>query len=232
MESEEEEWAARAPISSSSNSMTVGWTPMVERRRFMTWHMQQEGRLKMMTGFSEMRRWILTSADSAMSMASGEVVVGVSSRRTPPSANVDRKRRTPCIAGGRKEERKKERKKERRRWNWRGGEGGRYGFIYKKKKGLGSSSQCDCLHHNLLFFAFFFFTCFTSLTRNYITRAFMQLDAPPLIKISSFSYLPLLLMLSHSLSVSSNPFLLLPSLHFSSFIPNYFFISIPILTFS
>ena len=92
--------AVRAPISSSSNSMTVGWTPMVERRRFMTWHMQQAARLKMMTGFSEMRRWILTSADSATSIARGEAVDGVSSRRTPPPSVNVRNRRIPCIAGG------------------------------------------------------------------------------------------------------------------------------------
>lgn len=61
----------------------------------------------MMTGFSEMRRWILISVDSVTSMASGEVVVGVSSRRTPPSVNV-RKRRTPCIAGEEAEEEEEE----------------------------------------------------------------------------------------------------------------------------
>ena len=65
----------------------------------------------MMTGFSEMRRWILISVDSVTSMASGEVVVGVSSRRTPPSVNV-RKRRTPCIAG---EEAEEEEEKEKSR---------------------------------------------------------------------------------------------------------------------
>ena len=63
----------------------------------------------MMTGFSEMRRWILISVDSVTSMASGEVVVGVSSRRTPPSVNV-RKRRTPCIAGEEAEEEEEEEK--------------------------------------------------------------------------------------------------------------------------
>ena len=71
----------------------------------------------MMTGFSEMRRWILISVDSVTSMASGEVVVGVSSRRTPPSVNV-RKRRTPCIAGEEaeeEEEEEKEKEKEKSR---------------------------------------------------------------------------------------------------------------------
>lgn len=48
--------------------MTVGLTPMVERSFFMTWHMQQEERVKMMTGCSDMRRWILVSADSSTSM--------------------------------------------------------------------------------------------------------------------------------------------------------------------
>ena len=50
----------------------------------------------MMTAFSEMRRLILISVDSVTSMPSGEVVVGVSPRWTPPAVNV-RKRRTPCI---------------------------------------------------------------------------------------------------------------------------------------
>jgi hypothetical protein len=34
----------------------------------MTWHMQQEDRVKMITGCSVMRRWILVSADSSISM--------------------------------------------------------------------------------------------------------------------------------------------------------------------
>lgn len=34
----------------------------------MTWHMQQEDRLKIMTGCSEMRRWILVSVDSSASI--------------------------------------------------------------------------------------------------------------------------------------------------------------------
>ena len=93
----------------------------------------------MMTGFSEMRRWILISVDSVTSMASGEVVVGVSSRRTPPSVNV-RKRRTPCIAGEkrrRKRKRKRKRKRSRGKWGelglrerWTGVRG----FIYKKRR--------------------------------------------------------------------------------------------------
>ncbi|MED6134581.1 hypothetical protein PIB30_038296 [Stylosanthes scabra] len=60
----------RAAISWSSNSMTVGLTPMVARSFFMTWHMQQEDRVKMMTGCSVMSRWILASADSSTSMES------------------------------------------------------------------------------------------------------------------------------------------------------------------
>ena len=95
------EWAMRAPISSSSGSMTVGCTPMVESRRFMTWHMQQEGWLKMMTGSLEML------------MASGEVVVGVSFRRTPPSVNI-RKRRTSCITGEEAEEEELEKEEKSR----------------------------------------------------------------------------------------------------------------------
>lgn len=43
----------------------------------MTWHMQQDGRLKITTGFSDIRRWILTSADSETSIASGEVFPAV-----------------------------------------------------------------------------------------------------------------------------------------------------------
>lgn len=82
---EEESWsvvaaAARAATSVSSSSMTVGWTPTVERRRFMTWHMQQAGRVKMMTGFSEMRRWMRSSGESPP--LPGEEAV-VSSRWTP-----------------------------------------------------------------------------------------------------------------------------------------------------
>jgi len=34
----------------------------------MTWHMQQEVRVKMMTGCSDMRRLIRVSVDSSMSM--------------------------------------------------------------------------------------------------------------------------------------------------------------------
>ena len=76
----------------------------------------------MMTGFSEMRRWILISVDSVTSMASGEVVVGVSSRRTPPSVNV-RKRRTPCIAGEEAEEEEEEEKEKSREMGGIGIEG-------------------------------------------------------------------------------------------------------------
>ncbi|RYR06007.1 hypothetical protein Ahy_B06g085810 [Arachis hypogaea] len=50
--------------------MTVGLTPMVARSFFMTWHMQQEDRVNMMTGCSVMSRWILASTDSSTSMDS------------------------------------------------------------------------------------------------------------------------------------------------------------------
>ncbi|KAL5144721.1 hypothetical protein HKD37_06G014967 [Glycine soja] len=74
--------SGRAAISWSSNSMTVGWTPMVARSFFMTWHMQQEDRVKMMTGCSDINRWILLSGDSSSSMDSEEeelLIVGLSS---------------------------------------------------------------------------------------------------------------------------------------------------------
>nr|KYP72215.1 hypothetical protein KK1_004803 [Cajanus cajan] len=48
--------------------MTVGLTPMVARSFFMTWHMQQEERVKMMTGCSDMRRVMRASVDSSTSM--------------------------------------------------------------------------------------------------------------------------------------------------------------------
>lgn len=68
----------------------------------MTWHMQQEVRLKMMTGCSEMRRRIRVSADSATSMEreveEGEAGGGDKSRWRRSSEH----RRRPCIAGGQK----------------------------------------------------------------------------------------------------------------------------------
>ncbi|CBI33803.3 unnamed protein product, partial [Vitis vinifera] len=63
---------------------------------------------------------ILISVDSATSMANGDVVVRVSSKRMPPFVNVQ-KRHTPCITeevvkmvcemGGKKERGKKKNKK-------------------------------------------------------------------------------------------------------------------------
>ncbi|KAG5540481.1 hypothetical protein RHGRI_020630 [Rhododendron griersonianum] len=108
----------RAGISSSSNSMAVGWTPMEERRLFMTWHMQQEDRLKTTTGFSDISRRIRVSAVSDTSMASEELVVGVSSSRTPPS-------RSPCIAGA---ELERERERERE--------------VFVRQRGEGDASGC------------------------------------------------------------------------------------------
>lgn len=85
-----------AVTSSSSSSITVGWTPIFDKSCFITWHMQQlEERVKITTGFSEISRWILISGDSETSMAS-EQVGGVSSRRTPPSCN-----RSPFMSGRR-----------------------------------------------------------------------------------------------------------------------------------
>jgi len=55
---------------------------MVAKSFFMTWHMQQEDRVKMMTGCSDMSRWILVSVDSSRSMESEEeelLMVGLSS---------------------------------------------------------------------------------------------------------------------------------------------------------
>lgn len=72
----------RAGISWSSSSITVGWTPIEARSFFMTWHMQHDDRLNMMTGCSEIRRWILASVDSATSK---ERLSGL---------------RWPCIGGG------------------------------------------------------------------------------------------------------------------------------------
>jgi hypothetical protein len=58
----------KAAISWSSNSMTVGWTPMVASSFFITWHMQHEDRLKMITGCSDISLLMRASADSATSM--------------------------------------------------------------------------------------------------------------------------------------------------------------------
>lgn len=69
-ESESESSEGRAAISWSSNSMTVGWTPMVASNFFITWHMQHEDRLKMITGCSDISLLILVSADSATSIDS------------------------------------------------------------------------------------------------------------------------------------------------------------------
>lgn len=90
----------RAAISSSSSSMTVGLTPIVARSFFMAWHMQQAERLKMMTGCSDMSRWILSSAVSAPSMerdVAEEVAPGLSSRW---ASSGEQRHWKPCIAGG------------------------------------------------------------------------------------------------------------------------------------
>ena len=70
----------------------------------MTWHMQHEDRLKMITGCSEMRRWIRVSVDSSTSMdregeeeelvMEEEEEVVVRSRWT---MSLEQRRR-PCIA--------------------------------------------------------------------------------------------------------------------------------------
>lgn len=57
----------REAISWSSSWMTVGWTPMVTKSFFMTKHIQQEDRLKMMTGCSDINRLIRASVDSSSS---------------------------------------------------------------------------------------------------------------------------------------------------------------------
>ncbi|MED6115058.1 hypothetical protein PIB30_086536, partial [Stylosanthes scabra] len=96
----EEEEEGRAAISWSSNSMTVGLTPMVARSFFMTWHMQQEDRVKMMTGCSVMSRWILASADSSTSMESevDDVFVVVTVLDRSSCTTSFEHRRSPCIA--------------------------------------------------------------------------------------------------------------------------------------
>ena len=69
-EPESESSEGRAAISWSSNSMTVGWTPMLASNFFITWHMQHEDRLKIITGCSDISLLILASADSATSIDS------------------------------------------------------------------------------------------------------------------------------------------------------------------
>jgi len=103
--------SGRAVISWSSNSMTVGLTPMVARSFFMTWHMQQEERVKMITGCSDMSRWIRASVDSSTSMESEEeddevveelVVAGVGVVRSRRTTSFEQRRR-PCIVWKEKE---------------------------------------------------------------------------------------------------------------------------------
>lgn len=85
----------RAAISCSSNWITVGVTPMVARRFFMTWHMQQqEDRVKMMTGCSKMRRWIRVSIDSSGSMDKEEELLDMVRWRCRRSLE---QRRKSCI---------------------------------------------------------------------------------------------------------------------------------------
>lgn len=75
----------------------------------MTWHMQHEDRLKMITGCSDIRRRMRASADSATSMDSDEddavPIGGLRSRRT---ISLEQRRR-PCIAGFGKKRRRKPR---------------------------------------------------------------------------------------------------------------------------
>lgn len=73
---------------------------MVASSFFMTWHMQQELRLKMITGCSDMRRRIRVSADSATSMDKEEaLVVGVDVGTRSTCTTSFEQRRRPCIAG-------------------------------------------------------------------------------------------------------------------------------------
>lgn len=80
---------------------------MVASSFFMTWHMQQEDRLKMMTGCSEIRRWIRASVVSSKSMDKEEeeeefvmvvvVVVVEEAVRSRWTASSEQWR-NPCIA--------------------------------------------------------------------------------------------------------------------------------------
>jgi len=148
----------RAEISWSSNSMTVGWTPIVARSFFMTWHMQQEDREKMITGCSDISRWILVSVDSAPSMDKEEEFGGVvRSRRT---TSLEQRRRSRCIArtgieremkcwccGGRK-------RVVGASWCQRGEQVGAYRgrsvYIYKWKGRKEEGRRWGCLHHIVL----------------------------------------------------------------------------------
>ena len=96
------EESGRAEISWSSNSITVGWTPMVARSFLMTWHMQHEDRLKMITGCSEIRRWIRVSADSSKSIDKEEdmEMVEEEDAGTLRLTTSFEEWRRPCIQGG------------------------------------------------------------------------------------------------------------------------------------
>lgn len=66
----------------------------------MTWHMQHEDRENMMTGCSDIRRWIRVSTDSTASKdkeEEEEVAVGGGGLRSRLTASFEQ-RRSPCIA--------------------------------------------------------------------------------------------------------------------------------------
>jgi hypothetical protein len=74
---------------------------MVARSFFMTWHMQQEDREKMITGCSDISRWILVSVDSASSMDKEEDEEEFSGElRSRRSTSSEQRCRSPCIARG------------------------------------------------------------------------------------------------------------------------------------
>ncbi|RDX71046.1 hypothetical protein CR513_49642, partial [Mucuna pruriens] len=105
--------------------MTVGCTPMVARSFFMTWHMQQEDRVKMITGCSDISRWIRLSVDSSSSIDREEdelliLIVPLSSSCATTSFE---KHPMPCIPSLLVQY-KKERKKERERVKLKGNASG------------------------------------------------------------------------------------------------------------
>jgi len=76
---------------------------MVARSFFMTWHMQHEDRVKIITGCSEIRRWMRASVDSSTSMEREQeevvvvvVVVVVGVERSSWTTSFEQRRR-PCI---------------------------------------------------------------------------------------------------------------------------------------
>lgn len=97
----------REETSWSSSSMTVGTTPIVVRSLFMTWDMQQEDLLKMITGCSDISRRILASGDSSSSMERevGDVWGGVRSKRTTSLENSSKL--NSCIIGNWRERKRR-----------------------------------------------------------------------------------------------------------------------------